>query len=213
MTDYKTSNSSATNLAKGSAAHSTPYSTKSATEFHIEEDESFSYQDYKIEDWLAFILFWLLALTVFSQFVSRYIFSAPLGWTEEIARYQLICLGFIGSCIGIRKNSHIFVALFHHYIPLKLSQTLYQLIAVFNLVFIACLAFFAWQIMPKLHIHKMASIDMPISVLYGIIFGSLLIMLMRSGQFLFQAITKPEQLTQQQLPKKIRQTAAIKGFK
>jgi TRAP-type C4-dicarboxylate transport system permease small subunit len=192
MKEFKTSNN-----------HDDKVVSQPISDFHIEEDEHFSYNDYKIEDWLAFILFWLLAFTVFSQFISRYLLSAPLGWTEEIARYQLVCLGFIGACIGIRKNTHIYVALFHRWLPTKLSHTIYTFIAVFNVVFIAYLAFFAWQILPKLHIHKMASISVSISVIYGIIFASLLIMLLRSGQYLGTILTKTENLSNQKTTNKL----------
>lgn len=169
MTDCKTSNSVDEEPSSG---------------FHIEEDEHFDYQDYKIEDWLAFILFWLLALTVFSQFLSRYVFSSPLGWTEELARYQLVCLGFIGSCIGIRNNTHIFVMLFHRWMSKAVSHTIYRAIAVFNVLFLVTLAYFAWQIIPLIDIHRMASLPVSVSVLYGVIFGSLCIMIIRSVQHL-----------------------------
>ena len=153
-------------------------------DFNFEDEDTFSYADYKFEDWLSFILFWLLALTVFSQFTSRYVFSAPLGWTEEVARYQLVTLGFLGSCIGIRRNSHIFVSLFHRWFCEKISNTIFKIIACVNVIFIACLVFFCYQIIPLLHIHQMASLPLSISFLYGMVLGSLLIMLLRSYQYL-----------------------------
>ncbi|MGJ8690984.1 MAG: TRAP transporter small permease [Thalassotalea sp.] len=176
MTDYKKSNNSAV-------------ASEHTLDFDIEEDESFNYSDYKIEDWLAFVLFWFLAFTVFAQFISRYVFEAPLGWTEEVARYQLVCLGFLGGCAGVRKNSHIFVSLFHRWMPANVSKILYKIIAITNTLFLMTLAYFAWQIIPLIHIHTMASLAIPISVLYGIILGSLVIMIIRSGQYLQQVLT------------------------
>ncbi|WP_111977140.1 TRAP transporter small permease [Algibacillus agarilyticus] len=174
--------------------------SQQVSDFHHEDDEVFSYANYRIEDWIALILFWALALTVFSQFVSRYVFSAPLGWTEEVARYQLVCLGFIGGCMGIRNNSHIFVSLFHQWMPERLSVVIYKVIGCFNVVFIAMLAYSAWQIIPLLHIHKMASISLPISVLYGVVFASLLIMLLRSSQFLIQLFNPSHTTNNTQAP-------------
>lgn len=176
MTDYKTSNKS-------------DETDTIVSDFHIEEDDHFSFSDYKIEDWLAFILFWLLAITVFSQFISRYVFESPLGWTEEIARYQLICLGFLGSCIGVRNNSHIFVSLFHRWFSAKLSHNIYRVIALCNVLFLSILAYFAWQIIPLLSIHKMASLPISISVLYGVVFGSLLILIFRSVQHFIKILS------------------------
>jgi len=183
MNDYKASNK----------PNNSPQE-KITNDFHIEEDEHFSYSDYKIEDWLAFILFWGLALTVFSQFLSRYVFETPLGWTEELSRYQLICLGFLGSCIGVRHNSHIFVNLFHRWFSQKLSHNIYRVIALLNLLFLTSLAFFAWQIIPLISIHKMAALPVSISVLYSAIFGSLLILTFRSAQHLIHIIKTPSEM-------------------
>ncbi len=146
--------------------------------------ESFDYAKYRFEDWLAFILFWILAITVFSQFLSRYVFASPLGWTEELARYQLVCLGFIGGCMGVRNNTHIFVQLFHRWMSDTVSKSVYIVIAIGNLSILIILAYFAFQIIPLIHIHKMASLDVPVSILYGLILGSLLIMIFRSIQHL-----------------------------
>jgi TRAP-type C4-dicarboxylate transport system permease small subunit len=178
MTDYKTSDNTVNNDIKN-----TPVS-----DFHIEEDDHFSFSDYRAEDWIAFVLFWLLAITVFSQFVSRYLFESPLGWTEEIARYQLVCLGFIGSCIGVRNNSHIFVSLFHRWFNPKLSHNIYRCIGFCNIVFFTLLAYFAWQIIPLISIHKMASLSISVSVLYSAVFGSLLLLIFRSVQHFIMLI-------------------------
>ena len=63
------------------------------------------------EDWIAFALFWALALIVFLQFFTRYILNDSLSWTEEIARYGLMSLAFVGGAVVTRKKSHIAVEL------------------------------------------------------------------------------------------------------
>ena len=63
------------------------------------------------EDWIAFVLFWALAFIVFLQFFTRYILNDSLAWTEEIARYGLMWLAFIGGAVVTRKKAHIAVEL------------------------------------------------------------------------------------------------------
>src|SRR2546430_5461747 len=62
------------------------------------------------EDWLAFVLFWALAIIVFLQFFTRYILNDSLAWTEEIARYGLMSLAFIGGAAATRHKGQIAVA-------------------------------------------------------------------------------------------------------
>ena len=63
------------------------------------------------EDWIAFVLFWALAIIVFLQFFTRYVMNDSLSWTEEIARYGLMSLAFIGGAVVTRKRAHIAVEL------------------------------------------------------------------------------------------------------
>src|SRR5258705_5044045 len=59
------------------------------------------------EDWIAFVLFWALAIIVFLQFFTRYIMNDSLSWTEEIARYGLMSLAFIGGGLVAPKKAPI----------------------------------------------------------------------------------------------------------
>src|SRR5262245_53854058 len=64
--------------------------------FHA-EDEAIDLSDTIAEGWIALALFWLLGLTVFYQFVTRYVMNDSAAWTEEVARYMLIGVVFIGA--------------------------------------------------------------------------------------------------------------------
>ena len=63
------------------------------------------------EDWIAFVFFWGLAFIVFLQFFTRYVLNDSLAWTEEIARYGLMWVVFIGGAMVTRRNTHIAVEL------------------------------------------------------------------------------------------------------
>ena len=76
----------------------------------VAEDEEVVIEHHP-EDWIAFVLFWALAFIVFLQFFTRYILNDSLAWTEEIARYGLMSLAFIGGAVVTRKKAHIAVEL------------------------------------------------------------------------------------------------------
>ena len=76
---------------------------------HVEDEEVII--EHHPEDWLAIVIFWSLAFIVFLQFFTRYVLNDSLAWTEEIARYGLIWVVFIGGAMVTRRNSHIAVEL------------------------------------------------------------------------------------------------------
>ena len=67
--------------------------------FHA-TDEPIDLSVYGWEDWLTLGFFWLLALDVFYQFFTRYVLGDSAAWTEEIARYLLIVVCFVGASMA-----------------------------------------------------------------------------------------------------------------
>ena len=95
--------------------------------FHV-EDAPIELSQYLVEDWLSLGFFWLLGLCVFYQFFTRYVLNDSAAWTEEIARYLLIGVVFVGACIGVSKNNHIQVDFFYRYMPKKMGHALALLV-------------------------------------------------------------------------------------
>src|SRR5216110_372385 len=99
------------------------------------------------EDWMAFVLFWALAFIVFLQFFTRYVLNDSLSWTEEIARYGLMWLVFIGGAVVTRRNRHIAVELLANVMkPGPLRATLLAFVDIVKLAFLALLALVSWTI-------------------------------------------------------------------
>ena len=76
----------------------------------VAEDEEVTIEHHP-ENWIALIVFWTLAFIVFLQFFTRYVLNDSLAWTEEIARYGLMILAFVGGAVVTRKRGQIAVEL------------------------------------------------------------------------------------------------------
>lgn len=134
------------------------------------------------EDWLAFAIFWSLGLIVFLQFFTRYILNDSLSWTEEIARYGLMWVTFIGGAIMVRKNQHIAVEVMLHMLPAGSARVLMAAIDVVKLGFLALLFYFSIIILDRMQIQRMTVIDLPMSLVYGGITVGCFLMLARQIQ-------------------------------
>ena len=143
-------------------------------------NSSFRFRDYSFEDYLVLIVFWVLAGVVFAQFFSRYVLNSSITWTEEIARYLLISVGFAGSIMAVRKNSHIFVEVFYRFIPRRMALIAARLVDLIKIVFFGIGTWLSWKIIPIMDHHRMVSVNLPMSWIYIVVFLSFLIMTLRS---------------------------------
>jgi len=135
---------------------------------------------YRLEDWIAFGFFWMLAATVFLQFFTRYALNDSAGWTEEIARYLLICTVFIGATISVRKNNHIHVDFLYRYLPRPVGRFLSTFVDAFRIAFFGYAAWLTYQLMQRIGGQRMAIVDLPIGLMYSVVLAGFALMTWRA---------------------------------
>ena len=99
-----------------------------------------------------------------------------IAWTEEIARYGLMWVTFVGGAVVTRRNRHIAVELLSNLMPQSLARrALLAAVDVIQLSFLALLAYFSIMITERMQYQRMTVIDLPMSVVYGgVAFGCFL---------------------------------------
>ena len=136
--------------------------------FHA-EDEVVDLSGTIAEGWAALALFWLLGLTVFYQFVTRYVMNDSAAWTEEVARYMLIGVVFVGAAIGVSKNNQIQVDFFYRFLPGAVSRWLSRAVDVLRIGFFAAAVVMTAQMMMKIgNQTRMTIVDLPMNLVYGL---------------------------------------------
>jgi TRAP-type C4-dicarboxylate transport system permease small subunit len=139
------------------------------------------------EDWIALVLFWSLGAIVFLQFFTRYVLNDSLSWTEEIARYGLMSLAFIGGAVVTRKKAHIAVELGSNLMgPGPVRAALLALVDFITLGFMGLLAYFSVTIVERMHSQPMTVFDMPMSLVYGLVGLGCFMMLARQIQVVWK---------------------------
>jgi TRAP-type C4-dicarboxylate transport system permease small subunit len=53
----------------------------------------------------------VMTITIIIQVFLRYIFSYSLSWSEEVARYLMIWVAFLGGSLALKKGLHLGVEL------------------------------------------------------------------------------------------------------
>ena len=137
-------------------------------EFHA-QDEAVDLSGTIAEGWLALGIFLVLGATVFYQFFTRYVLNNSAAWTEEIARYLLIGLVFVGASIGVSKNNHIQVDFFYRFMPGRLGRLMATVVDVSRVIFYAAAVVLTGLMMNKLgNNSRMTMVDLPMNIIYGV---------------------------------------------
>lgn len=148
-------------------------------QFHV-TDEPIDISVYAFEDWISFALFWLLAFVVFYQVFTRYAINDPAGWTEEIARYLLVAVVFIGAAMSVRRNNHIQVDIFYRFMPRLLARALATLVDMIRCFFLGYATWLTWLLMDKIGRQRMAIVDLPMGLVFGAMLFGFALMFVRS---------------------------------
>jgi TRAP-type C4-dicarboxylate transport system permease small subunit len=78
------------------------------------------------------------AVTLMGVFF-RYVMQSPFIWTEEVARYLMLWLGFLGIQLAMRRKVHVSIEVLAGFLPpkiLKFKNVLVNLLIAFFLVII-----------------------------------------------------------------------------
>ena len=150
--------------------------------FHV-EDEAVDLSGTIFEGWVALGIFWLLGLTVFYQFVTRYVMNDSAAWTEEVARYMLIGVVFVGVVIGVAKNTQIQVDFFYRHLPAAVGRWMSRVVDVIRVAFFGVAAVLTGEMMVKLGAStRMTIVDAPMNIVYGVVLLGFAAMTFRSIQ-------------------------------
>ncbi len=160
--------------------------------------------DIRVIDIPVLVIFWSLLTIVMLQFFTRYVLNDSWSWTEEISRYFLIFLGFVGSVTCVRKGSHIFLEFFYRYLPARAIKPISISVEVLNTGFFAFLGYFAIELVERTQAQKMVSVDLPKSVIYWVVVVSCFAMAITAAFNVIRIFReRPEDVIQEKLDQAI----------
>jgi TRAP-type C4-dicarboxylate transport system permease small subunit len=139
---------------------------------------------YPFEAWVAFVFFWVLASDIFYQFFTRYALNDSAAWTEEIARYLLICVVFIAIAASVRTNRHIHVDFFYKLLPAGFCRALSTLVDAIRVAFFGYAVYLTWAMMQKMGSYRMTIVDLPMNAVYAVCMIGFAIACARAAQVL-----------------------------
>jgi TRAP-type C4-dicarboxylate transport system permease small subunit len=145
-------------------------------------DEEVRLSAYAFEDWFVLSVFWVLAFVVSYQVFTRYVLNDAAGWTEEIARYLLIAITFLGGAMAVRRGTHIQVDFVYRFLPSKAGRVLALAVDAVRIAFFGYACWLTVLLMQRIGSQRMAIVELPIGLVFGAMLAGLALMFGRSLQ-------------------------------
>lgn len=120
----------------------------------------------RLEKWLSCALLALLFVLLMIQVVSRYVFSSPLPWTEEAARYAMVWLVFLAAAYMSATDGHITITLLDRVLPNALVRWVKIISRL--IVLSACLWMLpdGWKFVDRMFIISSPAASIPMGLVY-----------------------------------------------
>lgn len=119
-------------------------------------------------------------VVMFWQIVSRYVFNAPLSWSDEFVRYLLVWITFIGAGLAVRYSKLIKLDFIFNILKLtKTKKVIIQSLAnILSIIFCLIILRYSMEILQIVHTQRSSSMQIPMSIPYAAIpVGTLVMML------------------------------------
>lgn len=122
----------------------------------------------------------LAAMTglVFTNVAMRYLMGHSLTWVEELTRYMMIWLAYLGAGLAWRAGAHVAVDLLHGAIPAASARALRLAIAVGMIAFLAAVGWYGVAYSSFAMSQKSAVLSLPLGLVYWAIPTGCLLMIL-----------------------------------
>ena len=106
-----------------------------------------------------------LTFVISLQIVSR-VFFTSVTWTEEVARFLLIWITFLGATLAFQQGRHIAVQLARDSLPANLRRIVIGAGILVSIAFLGTLTWIGWRYMDLQSFQRSPSLRIPMNNIY-----------------------------------------------
>ena len=119
-----------------------------------------------IAEYAVAALMAVMIVVVAAQVFFRYVVFYPLSWSEELSRYVLIWVTFLGASAGIKRKAHFGVQAATYFLPPRFRQTLTMVIYLLALGVFLVMIYFGWQNVLVTSRQRSPAMELPMDYVY-----------------------------------------------
>lgn len=132
----------------------------------------------KIVGYVLALLMGTMAILVILQVLNRSIFHLPIHWSEELSRYLMIYVVFLGSSLAMRHNKLISIEVLPQMLSEAKRKILLLFIMLLSFVFFILMLVYGIQMIERVSAQSSAIMEISMAIPYASIpIGAIFLML------------------------------------
>ena len=140
---------------------------------------------FNFEEALIVIMFPIMCILVLLATFTRYtgLFVTKFTWCEELARYLMIYIAYLGVGVGAKRGMHYNMTVVVGLLPYKAQKYAGLVASVITVIFLGVVSYLAFQFVARQYAvgQLSASLRLPVWIVYSAIFIGLTDMMVRTA--------------------------------
>jgi TRAP-type C4-dicarboxylate transport system permease small subunit len=146
---------------------------------------------FTINSWIEYLLFGLgftMTVVVAVQVFFRYVLNHSLFWSEELARYLLVWLSFLGASVAYRRKVHPGIDMLQAKMPGGLQKISTTIVHLASLSLFGVMIFFGYRFAYFVKLQISPALYLPKWIVFSIVPISGCILMIHCINFLLQEL-------------------------
>jgi C4-dicarboxylate transporter DctQ subunit len=118
---------------------------------------------------LGTVLMIVISGVVFANVIARYVFNYGLVWSDEVARFSLIWITFLGAAVLVRLGQHIKIDILVSYLPRMMQSLCFVLSQLLNCLVAVILVYEGSQQALRQSVQVSPGLEMNMGLIYTIV--------------------------------------------
>jgi TRAP-type C4-dicarboxylate transport system permease small subunit len=111
----------------------------------------------------------LMSVLMFAQVLGRFIFKNGLFWAEELSRFSMVTMVYLGAALACKYRDHIAVTVLEGMMKGPVLKIYRILIALVSIGFLFILTYYGFGVLSLVNSQRSANMQIPMSLVYVMI--------------------------------------------
>ena len=120
----------------------------------------------RLASWMVILLLTIMVVVTTAGVICRYGINSALSWSEELGRYLLVWVSFLGATLATYKRNHIGITLVYDRLPPTVQFWLGALVDIIIVIFMGSILFGGIETLPLIRMRTAPTLFIPMSIPY-----------------------------------------------